>query len=277
MGFFCLRENVEICSYSLSSIEWQSLIDSTHESSLTMGCCNTPAIAKTSDQGTRYFIHKDKPSNSCIETTSESEAHLYAKYIVSKTLHELGWQVNAERFSLGSDDIDLLSGIYAHKGKAKMVAGVLWSHQPIEETLRLNELHKAAGRRCVWLLRPDGGRDFSTPIPRNNAMVGDYENQQSKELPIFSLVPCQDSTLRVFGINKYDGEYGFNEISLEISDFVELLFTKKIQYVVSANNDGCWVLNIDEEDLVDYWYINEEYYDADEFYDENNNYEPPTT
>lgn len=272
MAFSCVSQNVEVFSYNLSPTEWQSLIDDASHSTLRMLCCNAPAIAKTNEHGTQFFVHRTPHSDSCIETTTESDAHLHAKYLISKTLNEIGWKVNAERFSLGSNDIDLLSGIHASKGKAKMVAGVLWSHQPIEKTKQLNDFHKAAGRRCVWLLRPDGGRDFSTPIPRHDAMVADYEDQQSKELPIFSLVPCKDGILRVFGIHKYDGEYGFNEISLEISDFIEQLFTKKIQYVVSANNDGCWTLDVDEEDPVDYWYANEEDYDADEFYDEHGNF-----
>ena len=65
---------------------------------MTMPCCDQPTIMANDNFGGQYFIHGasvddnelSNVSDTCMESSSDLQVKLYAKFIISRTLHEAG-------------------------------------------------------------------------------------------------------------------------------------------------------------------------------------------
>lgn len=248
MGFSCIKDNEVVYSFQLSTDEWINLKSEQKNHDLSMPCCGEQAILKTSALGTQFFAHKTKSESCPASTNGESREHQFAKYLVSKTLFEMGWHVETEKVGHTPDGQEWVADIYAERGIAKMAVEIQWSPQSYIETAKRQEIYRQSGVRCVWLLRDSKANNC-------NALTSDYMNR-TKDLPVFTLVKNKDNSMRVHNIYVID-ETGtnlnskFNAITLELTDFIRELFSKNFTFLPrqSVNErylslelikDTCW-------------------------------------
>ena len=247
MAFSCVMNEEKIYSFHFSPEQWIKLKCEYKQHVFRMPCCGAKALLKTSALGTQFFAHKTK-SESCPSPALETREHLFAKYLISRTLFEMGWQVETEKKGITPQGKAWIADIYAEKGRAKMAVEVQWSPQSYEETTLRQQIYKDAGIRCVWLLRDikDG---------HNNALTGDYRFR-TKDIPVFTLVKTIDGAMRVHNIYQVN-EKGihlaekFQPVSLELTTFIRHLFNGRFSFIPRNNdpnqymsvqliNDTCW-------------------------------------
>lgn len=109
------------------------------EHDLTMPCCGLPAIIKTSVLGTQFFAHKSKIPVDCNGSVGESSEHQSAKYLVSRTLYEMGWHVEVEKSGQTDAGDVWIADIFAQKGRARMaVESIIFEFGYVNGYLNIN-------------------------------------------------------------------------------------------------------------------------------------------
>lgn len=240
MAFACLKQGEVTYSFHYSLEEWINLKTKAKSLDLKMNCCGSPAIMKTSALGTQFFAHKSKGSDNCDAGNGESKEHLYAKYIVSKTLHGMGWHVELEKRGSTPDGQVWIADIYAEKGRAKMAVEIQWSPQGYVETMRRQDLYTSSGVRAVWLLKSGSSRD-------KNALVGDYA-WRTKNMPVFTLVKAKDASMQVYGVYAPYTYRQLRAVSLTLERFITELFSGRLEFVKQFTNElGLSVITLDKE------------------------------
>lgn len=230
MAFACLKDSELTYSFHYSQTEWVVLKAQAREHNLIMPCCGLPAILKTSALGTQFFAHKGKISMGCSGSDGESREHQFAKYLVSKTLHEMGWHVEVEKNGQTDAGDTWIADIFAEKGKARMAVEIQWSPQSYKETQRRQSLYDRSNIRCVWLLR--GSR-----TKKHNALMGDYAYRR-KSLLVFTLSQDHDKYMRVHNSYLFDRRLAaFTPISLELVDFIKQLFGGYYEFITRDHGE----------------------------------------
>ncbi len=188
-----------------------------------MACCGADAVLKTTAQGTQFFAHKSK-SSSCSVSDGESRDHQFAKYVVCRTLHELGWNVQTEKRGSTPDGRIWVADVYAEKGKTKVAVEIQWSPQSFVDTQLRQQAYQQSGVRGLWLIRDPKGK--------TNALTGDYA-YRTRELPVFTLAK-ENNAMHVYDIwvvdkNTLKGS-PYHRASFTLVDFIQAMFTKKFDF-----------------------------------------------
>lgn len=241
MAFACLREDQRLYSFHYSLEQWIELKTTAKTLNLKMSCCGSPAVMKTSSLGTQFFAHKAKSIEDCGVSEGESKEHLYAKYVVSKTLHDMGWQVEIERTGATPDGETWIADIYAEKGRAKMAVEIQWSPQSYVETRRRQDLYDMSGVRAVWLLK-------SNNKAGNDALVGDYA-WRTKGMPVFTLERSKDGSMWVHDVfHAPTNELVLQEVSVSLDGFIEQLFSGEVEFIKTHSGDRGLSVEIIDKD-----------------------------
>ena len=239
MAFSCLHENTEIKSFTYSPADWGKLADRFDGMRMTMPCCDQPASMFSDELGGQYFIHSEPiaaDNTTCMESSSEYQEELYAKFIISKTLHNMGWEVTAEPMVTNGAKNELLTGIYANKGSNKNVVEVMGSRAKMLDIRKKHQAHKLAGLKSVWF-------DI-TNLSRRENRYGVYPD---KDLLLFDMLLTKGNVFRVFDIyiprNK-DAFYSKDprEISLTVEDFFDQMISRRLGFL--TRDDGNHYLSV---------------------------------
>lgn len=278
MAFTCLHENTEIKSFTFSPAEWAKLGDRFDGMRMTMPCCDQPAIMVNDNFGGQYFIHgasvddneSSNISDTCMESSSKLQVELYAKFIISRTLHELGWQVDAEPIIINGANNELLTGVYASKDGNKNVVEVMSTQEAVLKARSGHKKHKMRGYKSVWF----------NLINLSNS-TNHYGEHADNNLLLFDLSLTKGNIFRVFNIHiPRDKPDIFNndptEISLTIEDFFKQLMARNLSFLACndekhcqglvgkcfestklhkgllENEPGRWILKVDSKNPVDY-------------------------
>ena len=211
-------------------------------SSFQMACCGAEAILKTNELGTQFFAHKSK-SASCSASDGESQEHQFAKYLVCRTLHELGWNVQAEKRGFTPDGKLWIADVYAEKGTTKVAVEIQWSPQSFVETqLRQEayqmsgvqggvahhfaddlrqEAYQMSGVQGLWLMRDPKGK--------KNALTGDYAFR-TRALPVFTLAVVNDE-MRIYDIWISSSKFKYEQVSMALVDFIKTFARQKLNFI----------------------------------------------
>lgn len=241
MPFTCLKNGELIDSISFSTDEWNDFKVNYRAMNITMCCCGTDAIPKTSMYGTQFFSHKARGSCSI---TDESVEHMFAKYLIAKTAKELGWGYEFEtRFDDYNQNM-CISDVVLIKGKVKIFFEVQLSSQTLDKTKERYEKYLSQpNSRTVWLQKFGNKQDLKS-------LARLYE-LQCYTLPIFSLNVKQENgnekitkTFEVIGVkslnilreldhSKINSIFHakFNTMTFELTEFIKSLLTGNIQYI----------------------------------------------
>lgn len=244
MAFSCLHENTEVKSFTYSQAGWRELADRFDGMCMTMPCCDQPAIMFTDSYGGQYFIH-DEPidgiASPCMESSSLFPDELYAKFVISKTLHDLGWHVDAEPIIVNGAKNELQTGIYARKGDNKNVVEVLSTQERLAAIKEKSDVHKLAGFKCVWF-------DLTNRSYRDSH----YGIHADRNLLLFELILSKGEIFRVSDVYlpaETEDEPSFFaevakpiEVTLTIKDFFEQLMARNISWL--ARDDGNHYLTV---------------------------------
>ena len=134
--------------------EWAALKDDRRiRRHLTMPCCQSQAIPKTSKLGTQFFAHKAR--GNC-QWKSETEEHLHLKALALRVARSHGWEAQTEVSGTTPDGEKWIADVLAQKGEERIAIEVQWSGQVNEETLRRQHKYTQSGVTGIWLLRQPG-------------------------------------------------------------------------------------------------------------------------
>lgn len=150
MGFKCILNGSPLDSFAMSDTEWITLKDIYTSQQLISPCCNTAYIPKENSYGTRFFAHKSL--NDCPYIDNTPKEHIYFKYLVSRSLFNLGWKVEHDKIITVSDRESITAGIYAEKGSLKFIFEVLWNDLTEEDTRKRHQAYLDLGIKSAWFL-----------------------------------------------------------------------------------------------------------------------------
>lgn len=228
MAFSCLKDGQKISSFHYTPSQWQGLKSQRNTFDLTMACCGQPAVMKTSTLGTQFFAHKSRPNPETHTTNPESKEHQYAKYLISQTLYQLGWEVDTEKRGETPDGEIWIADVYAQKNQEKIAVEVQWSPQTYQETALRQSLYTKSGVKCIWLLK-------SHKRSSVNALTGDYA-YRTYSVPVFTLTKNDNSQFIVRNIHFRNHETMIlTAITLPLNVFIEQIFSKKFFFMPRGN------------------------------------------
>jgi hypothetical protein len=247
MPFSCIKNSVEIFSFSFSTDEWTDLKKTHHQTDIYMSCCGAKALPKTSHYGTQFFAHKKR--GEC-PVTDESSEHMYAKYLCARAALEVGWQVEFERRSDDKKPNVWISDLIIYNDKVAIPVEIQWSSQTFSITRERqakyhSRLFKSLPIRAVWLQNV-GKRKLKS-----------LEFQQKRWLPLFDLqlmnsAPLHDRVTKEFIISgikplsillsprtilwqalKGSNSNNDDVMTFELTDFIKHLLAGDIQWFPS--------------------------------------------
>lgn len=249
MPFSAILNEEKIYSFKFTEDEW-SILKANKNKNILMPCCDSEVVLKTSKLGTRYFSHK--PKVNCGYSSPETVEHLFCKYLVAKTLHELGWTVETEKEGVTPSGKKWIADIYAEKNNQKMCIEIQWSSQTVEDTELRHNIYEESGIRCLWLMR------FPTTIFKYEWELSRTIEKYNKNANVLYLKKDDDGAFKVGGFYKYalaeKGTTVRQMVSFELVEFLtEMLLEKnvkkinlnKIQKYIRANyhESSCWKCN----------------------------------
>ncbi len=173
-----MRGTSPIYAFEVGSDQaWATLRQSNRANSeLTMPCCGSGVVLRTSKLGTRHFAHSRR--GPCA-TAPETAEHLLAKLRIVEGILAAGWTATAELSGRTPAGEDWRADVLASNGRSRIAFEVQWSRQDQQETSRRQQRYADAGVRGLWLFRQ---RDFAV----------------SEEIPSFKLK--FDEHLRSFDV-----------------------------------------------------------------------------
>ncbi|ONG37348.1 hypothetical protein BKE30_14540 [Alkanindiges hydrocarboniclasticus] len=236
MPFCCLANGKTIYSYTYSAAQWKELKASYKNHQLRMSCCPTAAIPKTNIFGTQFFAHARK--GEC-KTALESKEHQFAKYIVAKTAHELGWEVSIEHRGESETHEGWVVDTLCKRGNIKIAVEIQWSPQTVEETMRRQARYKRSGIRGLWLQRMGANGGYH------------YHQARSQELPLFGLrLDPNTKQFMVAGVSQQKKGLFGKPPEMELSDFIRRMLQRQIRWIpypemgfmlnISLAENQCW-------------------------------------
>ncbi|HCA5183456.1 TPA: hypothetical protein MW242_003090 [Acinetobacter baumannii] len=223
MPFSAKNDDEIIYSFKIATEEWET-IKNDKNSNFTMLCCNSSAILKKSRLGTKFFSHK--PKVNCNVNNPESIEHQFCKYLIAKTLHELGWNVQTEKRGNTPDGKVWIADIYAEKKDQKFIIEIQWSPQSVDETIVRHDLYKEAGIKSLWFVRIP--RISHKTTYELNELIDGY----NKKANVLFLKKELDNSFTIHGVKslKYFEETKFEDSifqHFELSSFLKKTFHEK--------------------------------------------------
>lgn len=225
MPFSAVINNSKIYSFKIKESEWEEY-KKDKSKYFSMNCCSSKAILKTSKFGTQFFAHS--PKSDCNLSVKESIEHQYCKYIIAKTLHSLGWNVEAEKSGETPTGKKWFADIFAEKNNSKVCIEVQWSPQTAEETDSRTQVYEESGLKCLWFVRiPRMGQKYDFELDeilekynhKSNVLFLNKEKDNSFSVSGFK-VPVQIQTGNSSQIStKFQ--------SIELSSFLKLMLKTK--------------------------------------------------
>lgn len=132
---------------TLDRANWERLKASYSIGDLTLPCCPSPAIPKTSMNGVQFFAHH---TDECV-TSPESVWHLATKDRVVAELEGMGIRALLERPVRGTAG-NLRSDVYFEIGERKIAIEVQHSYQSLSEYRKRQSKYVACQIENYWLL-----------------------------------------------------------------------------------------------------------------------------
>ncbi|MEN6669796.1 hypothetical protein AAJP47_05410 [Psychrobacter sp. B38] len=193
MPFSCIKDSIEIFSFSFSTDEWTDLKKNYHQIEICMSCCGAKALPKTSQYGTQFFAHKKR--GEC-PITDESNEHMYAKYLCARAALEIGWQVEFERRSDDKKPNVWISDLIIYNDKVAIPVEIQWSSQTFSRTRERqakynSRVFQSLPIRTLWLQNV-GKRKLKS-----------LEFHQKRWLPLFDLQLMDSNTLQGRGTKEF--------------------------------------------------------------------------
>lgn len=128
---------------ALDPISWRRLQETYKIGSLTMPCCDAPAIPKTSPLGLQFFAHA---SGTC-GAAPESVWHQAAKEAVAAAAKALGYQATIERAGKGWK-----ADVLIEHPLGPAVVECQHSYQHLRAYVSRQQRYRDSRIRCLWLL-----------------------------------------------------------------------------------------------------------------------------
>ncbi|WP_180100021.1 competence protein CoiA [Acinetobacter sp. YH12153] len=220
MAFSAIINGDRIYSFKFSDEDWTELKKS--KSEILMPCCQGGGLLKNSKLGTKFFSHKAKVN--CGYSAPETIEHQFCKYLVAKTLHELGWMVETEKSGVTPSGKKWIADIYAEKGSKKICIEIQWSNQNIEDTRERHDIYLESGIKCLWLMRVSKNKlNYSFEI---SDVMKHYNNVSN----MLYLKKEEENSFIVGGFR----EYSFNERALDW-EYQSLELTECLNHLFSQN------------------------------------------
>lgn len=161
MPLRCSNEGHDVFAFDFEGdAEWEGLRkENQKRQHLSMTCCGSPVVLRTSKLGVRHFSHARKG-----DCTSEGETpeHLLAKRQIVEGIQRTDWAASVEQAGESGDLGRWEADVLATKGKSKVAFEVQWSRQSQQETSMRQQRYAGAGVRGLWLFRQ---HDF--PVERD--------------------------------------------------------------------------------------------------------------
>ena len=155
MPLRCIDDyGISIEAHERTPEEWAALKDDRRiRRHLTMPCCQSQAIPKTSNLGTQFFAHKAR--GNC-PWKHETEVHRHLKALALRVARSSGWNAQTEESGTTPDGEKWIADVFAQNDDKKIAIEIQWSGQTNEETLRRQHKYRQSGVTGIWLLRqPD--------------------------------------------------------------------------------------------------------------------------
>lgn len=218
MAFSAIINGDRIYSFKFSDEDWIDLKKS--KSEILMPCCQGGALLKKSKLGTKFFSHK--PKVNCGYSAPETIEHQFCKYLVAKTLHELGWMVETEKPGITPSGKKWIADIYAEKGDQKLCVEIQWSNQSAEDTRERHHVYLESGIKCLWLLR------LSKSQLRYNSDLSRTMKEYNSVSNMLYLKKEDDSSFNIGGFKEFsltdEGNLDWDFKSLELTECLNQLF-----------------------------------------------------
>lgn len=199
--------NDDVLAPYLDDAAWASLKQGVKQEQLDLRlpCCGQVAYLRTSKQGVKHFVHKER--DNCT-SAPETWQHLKVKQEIVLACRTAGFSAITEAVGDG-----WRADVLAVKDKAKIAFEVQWSSQTWEITQERQERYKAAGIRGCWF--------FKRPPVQYQAM---------REVPLFKLEVIDGSATIIFNsIQDYHWSDNYDR-RIVLSDFVGALLTGRIRF-----------------------------------------------
>lgn len=222
MPFSAILNEKKIYSFKYSEDEW-NLLKADKNKNLKMPCCQSDVVIKTSKLGTRYFSHK--PKINCEYSSPETVQHLFCKYLVAKTLDELGWDVETEKEGVTPSGKKWIADIYAEKNNNKMCIEIQWSSQNIQQTELRHNIYLESGVKSLWLMR------FPKSAYKQDSYMNDLLAAYNEVANVLFLNKSSEGEFHIGGFSKYleddTGKIISKIQSSEISIALKKMFLEK--------------------------------------------------
>jgi hypothetical protein len=221
MSLSAKLDGEKITSFSYDEDGWNRLKKTYHHGRLETICCSQLAIPKRSPKGLLFFAHKSK-NLSCTE--GESPAHEYVKFLVAKSLHDAGFEVDTEvRGQTPAGELWIADVLCTVRNKAIAIE-IQNSRISFSELKARQAKYAASNVRCAWYLHE---KAYS---------LSDLVSQQSRELPMFSY------ELKNMGVNPrmHVFEEGMPAFSIGLLSGKLKWLPKSYEVHINIADHECW-------------------------------------
>jgi hypothetical protein len=170
-------------------------------------CCDSPAVAKTSQRGTQFFAHYAK---SACGASRETEAHRAAKRAVYEGCIDAGWSALTE--AVGPDGA-WRADVLASRQRTQVAFEIQWSRQSAERTTERHHDFARHQVRCFWLFR-------RLPFAKPNGQVPAFQLIESPGGGLPSvMVGSRTGSLQEFAHWTLDGRVKFcTKVSVRLEE-----------------------------------------------------------
>jgi competence protein CoiA len=141
------KEGRAVVATGIAPDAWDALKSSYAVGDLTMHCCQSPAIPKTSINGVQFFAHYIDECTSAPETVW----HLEAKELVAFNLAAMGITCDREKDGR-PHGWNWIADIYFTVDGRRIVVELQHSPQTLKEYQRRQARYRQCGVECYWLL-----------------------------------------------------------------------------------------------------------------------------
>lgn len=163
MPLSCKSADADILSINFSPSAWAELrARNVKEHHLSLPCCGSKVVLKTSMLGTQFFAHARKG-----ECTSgpETAEHLFVKARITQALKGTDWRVGTEVRGTTPDGRQWVADVLANKGQRRVAFEVQWSPQSHQETALRQATLKDSSVRGLWLFQRPSNIQVSQEVP----------------------------------------------------------------------------------------------------------------
>lgn len=195
---------------------------------LTMPCCSSPAIPKTSINGLQFFAHH---SDECA-SAPETAWHREAKFLVSSALANIGIECKHEVRG-GGKGASWIADTLFYAGGRTISIELQRSYQHLRDYIRRQERYANSGVECYWL----------TSVPNFFTLVKATTRLRMKrefggKLPASGMFPLLGE-LPISALQTGDSPriVGAKLNPLDVADWLNAIVENRYVY-----DDGAWIV-----------------------------------